>query len=98
MYLKSITSLSKDEVAEYTAIYKRLEEKFGKPSSWRDTIFSELHHTQTPGTHKYTGIVKPFIPITELELAMVLDRGFSNFGGVVSLSPSGHFQVSIYFD
>lgn len=44
------------------------------------------------------GQLKKGIEISELELSMLLDRGFSHFGGSSSISSDGKFTVTIYTD
>ena len=98
MNLKSITSLTDDEQVKYANIYNEMKEKFGPVKEWRSKLIKDVKHSQTPGTHTYRGQLNDGVSISELELAMVLDNGYSNFGGSSRINQDGTFMVQIYFD
>lgn len=94
MVLKDIFAVGKDEnlYREYQDTYNKVKENYNR------TIFEEHHCKNGYARNTHTGKLKDGVDITELELSMLLDRGFSHFGGSSSISKDGSFTVVIYTD
>lgn len=96
MYLKSIVGLSQEDIGENNAIYLSLRERglLDFDNAFEGRVYMHSGY----GTNTYQGKVKDGVTLTELEIAMICDRGFSWFGGDSRLNPDGTFYVTIYFD
>jgi hypothetical protein len=85
----------------YPEIEKSLLERLGVESlydiRWED-IFESCYSHGGYATHTYTGVLKEGIEINEVELAMILDRGYSFFGGSSHISSDRSFEVKIWVD
>jgi len=96
MRLKAIPELTLQEVIDYTAIYKDLMDRFGSPKEWGKKLFEEYTLSVGYGKHVYNGKIKVYL--TELELSMILDKGYSHFGGSCTIFSDGKFHATIYTD
>lgn len=90
-----------DDQQGYEKVELALLEKFNVDSLYKvDTgkVFSEF--TSQPGhAHcMYSGVLGEEIELTELELAMICDGGYSFFGGFSTIHSDGTFVVKIYTD
>ncbi|MGG6437402.1 hypothetical protein ABET52_06040 [Saccharococcus caldoxylosilyticus] len=85
----------------YPQIKESLLKRFGVESlydiRWKD-IFESCYSHGGYATHTYTGVLKEGVEINEIELAMILDRGYSFFGGESSISEDRSFKVKIWVD
>jgi hypothetical protein len=95
MILKDIFAVEKDEALnrEYEEIYVKMKERFKENNPISDYTYKPGYAQTT-----YTGKLKDGVEISELELSMYLDSGFSHFGGSSSISNNGSFKVVIYTD
>ncbi|BDH62144.1 hypothetical protein MTP04_22740 [Lysinibacillus sp. PLM2] len=50
------------------------------------------------GTNTYTGKLKDDVVVSEIELAMIIDNGYSFFGGSSTINSDKTFKVEIWFD
>jgi hypothetical protein len=108
MNLKCIFDVKKDEKlqAEYKGIYAKLKEKYGKGkyknfpiySSEEEPLFEGYRYESKYGENIHTGKIKEGIELTELELSMICDDGFSHFGGSSAIYLDRTFKVVIYTD
>ncbi|WP_336761342.1 hypothetical protein [Paenibacillus sp. USHLN196] len=95
MILKDIYKVQNDP--ELYEEYQRVHEKVKASYTHSNTI--ESYVPQSGYAQKtYRGQLKQGVEISELELSMLLDRGFSHFGGSSSISSDGKFTVVIYTD
>ena len=85
----------------YPQIKESLLKRFGVESlydiHWKD-IFESCYSHGGYATHTYTGVLKEGVEINEVELAMILDRGYSFFGGESSIYEDRSFKVKIWVD
>jgi hypothetical protein len=95
MILKDIFAVEKDTILnkEYEEIYAKVREKY-----YGNNPISEYSHKSGYAQSTYIGKLKDGVKISELELSMYLDSGFSHFGGSSSISSDGSFKVVIYTD
>jgi hypothetical protein len=99
MRLDSIFATN-DGKNNYPATKEALMKRFGVDDI-RELRLSDLcedwacHHGY--GTNTYTGILKEGVSVSELELAMICDHGYSFFGGNSTIS-GRNFKVEIWFD
>ena len=85
----------------YEEVKQKLLERFMVKSitEIRRVDVVENHQIQNRhATNIHTGKLKDGVQLSELELAMVLDGGYSFFGGSSSISPDGKFRVEIWTD
>jgi hypothetical protein len=100
MNLPSITGMSKKNIEDANRIKDELLKRF-EVSNLRavgSKIFDELKSDMGITMNRYSGRLKPGIEISEFELSMVLDSGFSYFGGSSTIMPGQRFDVTIYTD
>jgi len=92
MRLKSITGLTRIERDACALIYKGIEHL-----KIRDVVASySISHGHAQKS--YFGNLIPGVEITEFELAMLFDGGYSWFGGQSTINSDGSFSVTIYID
>jgi hypothetical protein len=101
MILKSITETHDDP--QYEEIWNNLRERFGKGESkrldLRDICEDGKYSVENRyATTVYRGKLKEGIDITELELSMICDNGYSYFGGSSVIHPDRTFTVEIWID
>ena len=93
--------------AEYQAIYGKLKEEYQIEQVVGiarfdgfdyDRIFKtkRISHGYAQNTH--SGTLNEGIELTELELSMIVDNGYSYFGGSSIIGEGGLFKVIIYTD
>lgn len=93
MKLKSVTDLTELEVSDYAIIFQNVKD-----------LTLELVAPKCRGNCRakrceYYGVLLPkYKYLTPLELAMICDGGFANFGGNSNINPDGSFGVTIYTD
>jgi len=101
MVLKDIYSVEREQkvMEDYRNTYLNLLLKYGTEKGRFDhTKLFEICDCQTGHAKKtYRGTLKDGIKLTERELSMVLDDGYSHFGGS-SLINGRNFTVVIYTD
>ena len=86
---------------DYPAVKKNLLSRFNVESIsdiGRLSICEECHTHHGYGTNTFTGKLKDDIEVSELELAMIIDRGYSFFGGSSQINADRTFKVEIWFD
>ena len=104
MGLKCIYDVEKNSelLADYKRIYSELKEKYGKGEFKRFDKYNELFENykdvSTYARRTHTGKIKDGIELTELELSMICDNGFSHFGGSSNINSDKTFTVVIYTD
>ena len=95
MYLNPITGLTEGQWQENQAIYESLGERgLLNPSK----AFATFNRSSSYARHNFSGKLAEGVELTELEIAMICDNGFSWFGGSSTLKPDGTFHVTVYFD
>ena len=85
---------------EYDKIYKSLKDRLpaGKYGGFAiDKIFDDYRDVSSYARRTKTGKIKDGITLSELELSMVCDGGYSHFGGSSSINGRS-FKVVIYTD
>jgi hypothetical protein len=99
MRLDSIFATN-DGKNNYPAVKEQILKRFGVDNI-RELRLGDLcedwafHHGY--GTNTYTGKLKDSVTVSELEIAMICDHGYSFFGGSSSISGK-NFKVEIWFD
>lgn len=101
--LKCIWDVEKDEeiLNRYKSIYTELVKKYGHaeyPTFRQDELFEEYQCKPQYARTIYTGKLKEGIELTELELSMILDGGFSHFGGSSDIRSDRTFKIEICTD
>lgn len=100
MQLKAIFETGNNP--EYKEIFQNLKEKYGvgQYKNLRLADFCEGEYTKTGGYANavYRGKLKEGVQLTELELSMICDNGYSHFGGSSVIGKDGTFSVTIYTD
>ncbi len=100
MDLPSITGMTERDIDESTKVKEQLLKRF-ETTNLRGVgskIFEEFTPSLGITMNQYNGKLKPGVEISELELSMVLDSGFSYFGGSCTILPGGKFSATIYID
>ena len=89
-----------EKLEEYKNIFSQLKEKLGNEDIriYREKLLSRCDWTPSYARATYTGKIKEGIELTELELSMICDNGFSHFGGNSVINPDRTFKVIIYKD
>lgn len=86
---------------DYPAVKEALIERFEVEKMY-DLKLADICESQNKhsgyGTHTYTGVLKEDIEVSELELAIICDSGYSFFGGSSKIDSSRNFKVEIWFD
>lgn len=82
----------------YAEVWEALNKKYVPVHKMRRKIFKDLNTRRGYSHVIYHGKLNKDVDITPLELAMILDRGYSWFGGSVSLEENGNFICEIYTD
>jgi hypothetical protein len=78
-----------------------LQEKYGKGEYKKfedNELFENYKFKSKYAENVHTGKIKEGIELTELELSMICDGGFSHFGGSSSIYGDRTFTVTIYTD
>lgn len=84
----------------YPAVQQALLERFEATSLYdlRKQVFEEHQNSSGYAKNTHTGKLKKGVALSELELAMICDAGYSFFGGTSSLNGDGTFTVVIWTD
>lgn len=85
----------------YAEVRESLEARFKVKSLYeidRKTLFDEFESIPGYAHCMYHGKIKEGVELTELELAMICDRGHSFFGGYSHIYKNRTFAVKIYTD
>lgn len=104
MQLKCIFDVEKSEeiTTRYREIYANLKEKYGcgehKSFDKYSGLFEDYKSRSQYARMIHTGKVKEGIELTELELSMVCDDGYSHFGGSSCIQSDRTFKVEICTD
>ena len=101
MKLQAIGELSESAKIEYRKIVADLKVFYGsgKFNSFnRNQIFDEYEYQSKYSRAVHKGKLKEGMTLTELEVSMICDNGFSHFGGSSTIYKDGTFQVDIYTD
>lgn len=102
MRLKDIWAVEKDEKLheEYRTTFENLIKKYNVKSGYdlRPLLIEHHSNKSSYARNTHTGRIKDGIELTELELSMVCDNGFSHFGGSSVLRSDRYFVVEIYTD
>jgi hypothetical protein len=106
MRLKSVFEIENnpDLHAEYQEVYSNLKKKYLKTDEHGISffplreMFEDYQINPSYAQTTYTGRIKDGIELTELELSMICDNGFSHFGGSSTIHPDRTFVVEIYTD
>lgn len=100
MQLKAIFETQNSQ--EYKEIFNNLKEKYGigKYKYLNPSIICEGEYTveKRYARDVYRGKLKADIEITELELSMICDNGYSYFGGSSTIYKDRTFSVEIWTD
>ena len=86
---------------DYPAIKKALLSRFEVDSISQIpnmSVCETLNCNNGYGTNTYTGKLKEGVEVSEIELAMIIDRGYSFFGGSSQINQDRTFKVEIWFD
>lgn len=86
-----ITSAKAHEA--YAEIWRNLQAKNLKVNQ----VLKVTHHQSSSATKKVSGQVVG-VKLTAIEVAMLIDSGYSWFGGTSILNDDGSFFVTIYID
>lgn len=100
MKLACIFEIDGDEEKKYRKICDDLVKKFGCKNLY-DVCHKTLEEHSILSRYAmnvHTGKIKDGIQLTELELSMICDGGFSHFGGSSNIYADGTFRVEIYTD
>jgi hypothetical protein len=103
MKLQCIFDVEKDESLQnrYLEIYKKVKEKYGHekyPTFDVNELFENYKCISSYARCTHVGTIKDGIELSELELSMVCDYGFSHFGGLSVIRDDRTFEVVIYTD
>lgn len=100
MKLKDIMEVSQNEklLAEYTKIRDDLVKRFGVNLYSLRGHLRRYRQVSSYAKNTHTGKLKDGVELSELELSMVCDSGFSHFGGSSFIGSDGTFTVVIYTD
>lgn len=101
--LKCIFDVEKNSelTEQYSRIYAALKEKYGKGEHKaipKDDLFENYDCKHSYARTTYTGKIKEGIELTELELSMICDSGYSHFGGSSAINSDMTFRVEIFTD
>lgn len=87
---------------EYNEIFQNLKEKYGKGKfkilNLSDFCEGDYERTSGYARATYRGKLKEDVQLTELELSMICDNGYSHFGGSSNIGKDKTFTVAIYTD
>ncbi|MFS0822140.1 hypothetical protein [Bacillus sp. 1P02SD] len=86
---------------EYPAVKEGLLKRFVVDNLYHvslEKICKSYHVKNGYGTNTYTGVLREGVEVSELELAMICDNGYSFFGGSSRINEDRSFQVEIWFD
>ena len=101
MNLTAVVALTETQDKEYRKTYTELKSRLGtNKAGYFDTKGLFEDYTLQTGYARKThrGRLKPGVELTELELSMVCDDGYSHFGGSGTISKDRTFCVVIYTD
>lgn len=101
--MKLLSILETGDNPEYREIFQNLIKKYGRGqhSSLNIADFCENGYYEKEhgyAKHIYRGVLKKDVELTELELSMICDGGYSHFGGSSSIRQDRVFTVVIYID
>jgi hypothetical protein len=100
--LKDIWEVEKDANLhkEYREIYENLIKKHNVKHGYdlRKLLIENHNNNSSYARNTHTGRIKDGVELTELELSMVCDNGFSHFGGSSTIRTDRTFTVVIYTD
>ena len=83
----------------YTEIWEGLKKKYGKgePTDiYKDDLLETWRCKPSYSRCTYEGVIKEGVTLSELELSMILDSGFSHFGGSSTIYSDRSFKVVIH--
>ncbi len=85
---------------KYEKICDDLRKRFHAKSFYdvRKQVFEEHHDMPSYARNTHTGKIKDGVKLSELEVAMICDGGYSHFGGSSVIGTDGTFRVVIYTD
>lgn len=86
---------------DYPAVKKNLLSRFNVESISeinRMAVCEECDCHNGYGISTYTGKLKDGVEVSELELAFIIDNGYSFFGGSSQINSNRTFKVEIWFD
>ena len=103
MRLNDIYAVEKNEnlSAEYEKIQDDLKDKYGTGefnSFRKDELFEDYKDVSSYARRTHTGKIKDGMELTELEVSMICDGGYSHFGGSSTIYSDKTFKVEIYTD
>ena len=105
MKLKAICELSEEEIKSNTKVFENLIKKYADENGClynsnpeKSKLFSDFIITPGYAHCMYRGKFKEGVKVSELELSMLCDGGFSYFGGYSNIYADGTFVVKIYTD
>lgn len=101
MTLKSIFEVEENKRTKklYKGIYQLLKSKYGTNYGFdTEGIFESKNVSHGYTQNTYSGKLNKGIELSELELSMILDNGYSHFGGSSIIGENGLFKVIIYTD
>lgn len=99
--LRSVTSLSKADIEAANEVMLSLAARFGNDMrDWRDKCFEPGSYRKVIGyaQYKFYGRLRPGISLTPFELSIIIDRGYSYFGGYIQIGVDGSINAKIYTD
>ncbi len=90
-----------DNQEGYSDVKENLKDFFKVSSLYdidRNDVFEEIKSIPGYAHCMYHGQLKQGVRLTELEVAMICDSGYSFFGGYSHIYDDGTFAVKIYTD
>lgn len=90
-----------DTTTKYGKIYADLKDKYGvgEFKQFRKTeLFEDYGYKSSYAKARHTEKIKDGMELTELELSMICDDGYSHFGGSSTIYSDKTFKVEIYTD
>jgi len=82
----------------YAEVLKNLKKRFNVDGLHEIKVFEEYGRDSGYSIDTHYGKLKDGVELTELELAMICDRGYAFFGGSSTINADGKFAVQIYTD
>jgi hypothetical protein len=97
MNLQPITELDPQTHEEHAEMWDAIKTTYGDENGNvdADELFGLYLCEKFSTTEVHTGIIPDGMELTELELAMICDNGFTN-GGKSHIYPDNGFRVEIY--
>lgn len=97
-YFKSIFELTDTDRVQYAKIYESLIKRYGATETWHERLLSNLSrlpgHTGKQAHTRFNGQL--IVVLTELELSVVLYKGWQHYGGRVDINDKGVFSGKFY--